>query len=229
MKKIFLMMVALGMLTTASAQPAPKADSGKKSGVVIKDVRKSVVKLGVKAGVNFASMSSYDKVDLGLKSGTSFQAGALLSARFGKRTKASDPGTGSFGAQVEFLYMQNSIKNDYADAIKLNYFAAPILGKWYFLPDFNVEAGICIATMLSSSPDMIEVTRDGLSIAKIPTGKFKGFDFRPTVGLAYTVGNTGLGLGARYYFGTSDLAKDFPCKVNTIEASVSYSFDLFKF
>ena len=229
MKKLFLLMIAIGVLTTASAQQEPKAKNGKKSSIVIKDVRKSVVKLGVKAGVNFASMSSYDKLDLGLKSGVSFQAGALLSARFGKKTKASDPGTGSFGAQVELLYVQNSIKNDYADAIKLNYFAAPILGKWYFLPNFNVEAGVCIAAMLSSSPDMIEVTQTGLATAKFPVGNFKGFDFRPTVGLAYTVGNTGLGVSARYYFGTSDLAKDFPCKVNSIEASVSYSFDLFKF
>lgn len=234
MKKLILILTVLCVATVSEARHNNNgvvADG--KTNITIKDTRKSVVKIGLKAGMNFSTMSSYDVVDLGLKSGSSFEGGAFVSARFGKRTKASDAGTGLFGAQIELLYIQNSIKNDYADNIKLNYFAAPVMAKLFFLPGFNVEAGVTIAGVLSSSPDMIETNLNqpwpGIEKATIATGDFKGFDVRPAVGLAYTLPSAGLGINARYYFGTSELAKNFPCKVNSLEIALSYSFNLFKF
>lgn len=234
MKRLIFILTALFVVTASNARRTDSGiNEGGKTGIAIKDTRKSVVKLGLKAGVNFSTMSSYDVFDLGQKSAASFEGGAFISARFGKRTKASDAGTGLFGAQVELLYIQNSIKNDYADNIKLNYFAVPVMAKVFFLPGFNVEAGVCIAGLLSSSPDKIEANLNqpwpGIEKVSIATGDFKGFDVRPAVGLAYTLPSTGLGIGARYYFGTSELAKNFPCKVSSLELSLSYSFNLFKF
>lgn len=238
MKKIILLFAAFGLSVASFAEgPTPaisdSVKTGVKTGIKIHDRRNSMMQVGVKLGVNNSSMSSYDKVDLGLKSAFGFEAGALISARFGKRTKASDPGTGAFGAQIELLYMQNSIKNDYADNIKLNYFAAPIMLKWYFLPNFNVEAGVSIAGLMSSSPDKIEANLNqpwpGYEKATIAIGDLKGFDVKPAVGLAYTLSTTGLGIGARYYFGTTELAKNFPCKVSTLEVGLTYSFNIFKF
>lgn len=205
MKKIIILISALALTTTAMAKPYGSADSdsttakvqtGIKTGVKIVDRRSSTVQLGVKAGVNMSSMTSYEPVDLGLKSAPAFQGGATLSARFGKRTKGSDPGTGPFGAQIELLYIQNSVKNDYADNIKLNYLGVPIMLKWYFLPGLNVEGGVMIASLLSSKPDKIVANVGqpwpGYESATIAIGDLKGFDVRPVAGLSYTLPTTGV-------------------------------------
>ena len=235
MKKLFLLAAMFAMAMTATAQVTFAGDGDENVqdgiGTGISDPRESVMSMGFKVGGNYSTMSKYDDADLGFKGGIGFEAGIVLSAHFGKRTKASDPGTGAFGVQIEALYSQHAIKTDFNDDLKLSYFEVPILAKYYFLPNFNIEAGVCVAGVLSSSPDQLIATVDdpypmGITFA---TGDFKGFDIRPTIGLAYSVSNSGLAIGARYYLGTSDLAKNFSCKVNTIEVALSYSFNIFKF
>lgn len=235
MKKFFLLAAAFTVAMSAAAQVtfADDEDENAQDGIGVQDPRKSTMSIGLKVGGNYSTMSKYDDVDLGLKGSVGFEAGAVISARFGKRTKASDAGTGAFGVQIEALYAQHTVKTDLNDDIKLTYFEVPILAKYYFLPNFNVEAGVCIAGTLSSDPDKLTSTLNepwpGRQSVTFSTGDFKGFDIRPTIGLAYTVSNTGLGIGARYYLGTSEMAKNFPCKLNTIEVAISYSFNIFKF
>lgn len=233
MKKLFFLtaMFIVAMTATAQVTFAGDGDENAQDGIGIGDPRKSTMSIGLKVGANYSTMTKYDEVDLGFKGSVGFEAGVVLSAHFGKRTKASDPGTGAFGVQIEALYSQHTIKTDFDDNLKLSYFEVPILAKYYFMPNFNVEAGVCIAGTLSSSPDRLTAAVDEPYPMDITfaTGDFKGFDIRPTIGLAYSMSNSGLAIGARYYLGTSDLAKNFSCKVNTIEVALSYSFNVFKF
>ena len=233
MKKLVLLAAMFAMAMTATAQVTFDGDENVQDGIGagIPDPRESVMSMGLKVGGNYSTMSKYDDADLGFKGGIGFEAGIVLSAHFGKRTKASDPGTGAVGVQVEALYSQHTIKTDFDDDLKLSYFEVPILVKYYFMPNFNIEAGVCVAGVLSSSPDKLIATVEGKTplYATFSTGDFKGFDVRPTIGLAYSISNAGLGINARYYLGTSDMAKNFSCKMSTIEAALTYSFDIFKF
>lgn len=235
MKKLFLLAATFIVTMTATAQVtfAEDGDDNFQESIGINDPRKSTMSVGLKVGGNYSTMSKYDDVDLGLKGSVGFEAGIVLSAHFGKRTKASDPGTGALGVQIEALYSQHTIKTNLDENLKLSYFEVPILAKYYFLPNFNIEAGLCVAGILSASPDKLTANLNepwpGRQSVTFSTGDFKGFDIRPAIGLAYSASNTGLSVGARYYIGTSDMAKNFPCKMNTIEVALAYSFNIFKF
>lgn len=227
MKKLFLLAAIFTMAMTANAQVTFAEEGSNQQeeefgngGFV--DKRKNVVSLGIKGGVNFSTMSKYKPVDLGLKSGVGFEAGAIIAARFGKRTQGSDAGTGMFGIQIEPSYVQHKIGTD-KDDIKLNYFEVPILLKIFVTPNFNIEVGPNICGTLSASPDGI--VKDNIRIA---TGDIKGFDLKACVGVSYELKN-GLFASLRYNLGTSELAKNFPCKVSAASLTIGYKFNIFKF
>lgn len=221
MKKVFLFIAMITMSVSGNAQSfSDDDDSGERRSY--RDKRQNVVSLGIKAGANFSTMSKYDDVDLGLKSGVGFEAGAVIAAHFGKRTKGSDPGTGLIGVQLEPSFVQHTIKTN-TDDIKLSYFEVPILLKIYVTPNFNIEVGPNLCGTLSASPDYIY--QDNVRIA---TGDIKGFDVKACVGASYEMKN-GLYGSLRYNLGTSEVAKNFSSKVSAISVSVGYKFNIFKF
>ena len=213
MKKLILFFAVAFVTIVANAQ---YEDSG------IVDKRTSAVHLGVKAGANISTMSKYDMVDLGQKSGFGFEGGLVLSARFGKRNRGADPGTGVFGVQIEPTYAQHNVKTDYDD-IKLSYFEVPILLKFFVTPNLNIEVGPNIAGTLSSKPEYVEAPN-----TRIATGDIKGMDVKVCFGVSYET-KEGLFASLRYNLGTSDLAGNFPCKVSAASLTVGYKFNIFKF
>lgn len=190
------------------------------SGIV--DKRTSAVHLGIKAGANMSSMSNYNLVDLGQKMGFGFEGGLVVSARFGKRTRSSDPGTGIIGVQIEPTYVQRTIGTDYKD-LKLGYIEVPVLLKVFVTPSLNIEVGPNFAGILSSSPDYLETPN-----TKIATGEIKGMDVKVCVGVSYET-KEGFFASLRYNLGTSDLAGNFPCKVSGASLTIGYKFNIFKF
>lgn len=225
MKKMFFLAAMMTMAVTANAQVTFAGDEQDqqtefRGGMV--DKRKNVVSVGVKVGGNFSTMTKYDDVDLGQKSGIGFEAGAVLAARFGKRTMGSDAGTGMFGVQIEPSYVQHTIGTDDSD-IKLAFFEVPVLLKIFVTPNVNIEVGPNICGTLSSSPDNITVSN-----TRIATGDIKGFDVKACVGVSYET-KQGLFGSLRYNYGFSELAKNFPCKVSALSVTVGYKFNVFKF
>ncbi len=217
---IFMMAIPSNAQVTFDEEESSQQEEEISNGFV--DKRKNVVSLGITAGANYSSMSKYDPVDLGLKGGIGFQGGLVIAARFGKRTNGSDPGTGIFGIQLEPSYVQHSIGTN-GDNIKLSYLEVPILLKFYVTPNFNIEVGPNICGSLSSSPDYIEEGN-----TRIAVGELKGFDLKVTAGVSYELKN-GLYASLRYNLGTSDLAKNFPCKVSAASLTLGYKFNIFKF
>ncbi len=226
MKKLFLLAAIFMVALPSNAQVTFDEDESSQQednfDVIGPDKRKNVVSFGFTAGANFSTMSKYDPVDLGLKSGIGFQGGIVLAARFGKRTKASDPGTGIFGIQMEPSYVQHTIGTNNED-LKLSYLEVPILLKFYVTPNLNIEVGPNICGSLSSSPDFIEEAN-----TRIATGDLKGFDVKACVGVSYEL-KSGLYASLRYHLGTSDLAGNFPCKVSAASLTLGYKFNIFKF
>ena len=214
MKKLILLASIFMMAVSATAQ-----DYEEENDVV--DTRKNVVSLGVTAGGNYSMMSKYDPVDLGSRTGIGFQGGLAINAHFGQKPGAG-AGTGPIGLQLEVLYAQHSFKTDLNENIKLSYLEAPLLFKYYFTKELNIEVGPTFAFLMSKKPD--ELVGPSTSIA---IGELKGGDVRATVSISFQT--KGFYVSARYNHGFSDLAKNFPCKVSAATLSVGYLFDIFKF
>ena len=214
MKKLILLASIFMMAVSATAQ-----DYEEENDVV--DTRKNVVSLGVTAGGNYSMMSKYDPVYLGSRTGIGFQGGLAINAHFGQKPGAG-AGTGPIGLQLEVLYAQHSFKTDLNENIKLSYLEAPLLFKYYFTKELNIEVGPTFAFLMSKKPD--ELVGPSTSIA---IGELKGGDVRATVGISFQT--KGFYVSARYNHGFSDLAKNFPCKVSAATLSVGYLFDIFKF
>lgn len=214
MKKVFLLAVAVFIAVSANAQE--RADKG------VVDTRKNVVSLGVTLGGNFSMMSNYDPIDLGSRTGLSFQGGAAINVRFGQR-KGAGAGTGPIGVQLELLYANHNIKTDLNENIKLGYLEIPVLFKYYFNQEFNIEVGPTFAFLVSKSPDVLYGPSTDMFI-----GELKGGDVRATIGVSYH-SKKGFFATARYNHGFCDLAGNFPCKVSAVTLSVGYLFDIFKF
>lgn len=226
MKKLFIFAAIFIMALSVNAQTFTEDESSQFNeefgNGLVRDKRQNVLSFGVKAGANLSTLSKYGEADLGLKSGVGFEGGAIVAARFGKRTLGSPAGTGLFGVQIEPSYVQHTIGTN-EDDIKLSYFEIPVLLKLFLTPNFNVEIGPNFAGTLSSSPDYIEA--DNTSIA---TGEIKGFDVKVCVGVSYEMKN-GLFASLRYQLGTSGLAKNFDSRVSAASLTIGYKFNVFKF
>lgn len=214
MKKLFFLASIFMMAVSATAQDYEEGND-------VVDTRKNVVSLGVTAGGNYSMMSKYDPVDLGSRTGIGFQGGLAINAHFGQKPGAG-AGTGPIGLQLEVLYAQHSFKTDLNENIKLSYLEAPLLFKYYFTKELNIEVGPTFAFLMSKKPD--ELVGPSTSIA---IGELKGGDVRATIGISFQT--KGFYVSARYNHGFSDLAKNFPCKVSAATLSVGYLFDIFKF
>ena len=214
MKKLFFLASIFMMAVSATAQDYEEGND-------VVDTRKNVVSLGVTAGGNYSMMSKYDPVDLGSRTGIGFQGGLAINAHFGQKPGAG-AGTGPIGLQLEVLYAQHSFKTDLNETIKLSSLEAPLLFKYYFTKELNIEVGPTFAFLLSKKPD--ELVGPSTSIA---IGELKGGDVRATIGISFQT--KGFYVSARYNHGFSDLAKNFPCKVSAATLSVGYLFDIFKF
>jgi hypothetical protein len=219
MRKKFVLLVVSAICTLTSFAQEKERVPGIDPGNVL--TRSYVISIGPKVGANLSTMSELDGMDLGFKSGIGFNGGIAANIHFGRRTESSKAGTGWFGIQMEALYSQRVVKSDFDD-IKLSYFEVPVLAQCYITPNISVEVGPTVAGTLSSSPDYIQ--SDNTSIA---TGEIKGFDVMLTAGLAYKH-KGGFTASARYNIGTSDLAGNFPCKMNMLTISVGWLFSVVK-
>ncbi len=243
MKQLSLTFLALLLAMPMCAQ----SDDGEEIGNVVK-AKNNAFFLGPKAGVTMSTMSQPDQGKLFDKSDMGFSAGLAFKARFGKATANSEGGTGFVGLGLELKYAQNKAKtiatdeagNDNA-SLSLGYFEAPVYVQFYPLAksnamnNFYVEVGAAFAGTLSRAPQTLTVNEPSASYSQVTYkldadgSKLKGMDVRPMAGIGYTIPGTGLDINARYYMGMSKLAENFNTKVNSLEVSLSWMFNVAKF
>lgn len=138
------------------------------------------VQFGVKGGLNFASGYGDNSDDLGTV--TSFHAGIASEIPLSER----------FSFQPEILYSGQGYDQD-DNTVKLDYLNIPLMGKYYLLEGFSLEAGPQIGFLLGAENDDIDLK-----------DTFDSVDLGVNVGLGYKFDN-GLSLGARYNIGISDI------------------------
>lgn len=238
MKKLLILFVAILGVSPAFAQIDDESDFGQlSSNGRFEKPKKSAFFIGPKVGLTMTSMTQPDECDLYDGSGIGFSGGIAMKARFGKATENSYEGTGIVGVGLELKYKQNNVKTIANEDLKLGYLEVPVTLQFYpfakslAMNPFYLELGGSFAALMSKSPDELRVNNPSEEFTSVTyhTGDLKGFDVRGIIGIGYTIPGTGFDINARYYFGTSDLAKNFPCKMSTIEVSLSYYFKLARF
>ncbi len=244
MKKILFFIAALSLSVPGFAQ----SDDGEDDLISTGKEKSNAFFLGPKVGGTMTSMTQPDEGKLYDGSGFGFSGGLVFQARFGKASENSVGGTGYFGAGLELKYKLNSVKTLGTDEsgkenakMSIGYFEVPVFAHIYPLaksPSLNslyVELGAAFAGTLSRSPKSLTLINPSADYSLVTYNldangnKLKGMDIRPFAGIGYTIPNTGLDLSARYYIGTSKLAENFPCKMNTLEVSLAWLFNVGKF
>lgn len=244
MKKILLLLVALCAMETTFAQ----SDDGEDDFGFIRREKCNAFFIGPKVGGTLTTMTQPKEGKLYKGSGFGFSAGLAMKIRFGKATENSMGGTGLLGVGAELKYRINSVKTNAIDekgksepTFSIGYFEVPVYLHIYpfvksnAMNTFYVELGVSVAGTMSRSPKSLTLTQLNTDYTEATYyldyngKKLKGGDIRPLIGLGYTIPNTGLDISARYLFGTSDLAKNLACKMNSLDVSVAWMFNIWKF
>ena len=175
----------------------------------LSNVNAQEVKFGVKAGVNFASLTG-DDAD-GLDGKTGFHVGGVAVIGISEK----------FAVQPELVYSSQGAKDteegvdvDY----NLDYINLPVLAKFTVAEGFSIEAGPQVGFLMSAK---VKAEGESFDIKD----DLKGIDFGGAIGLGYKM-DSGLNFAARYNLGLGNIA-DFDggdLKNNVIQLSVGYNF-----
>lgn len=242
MKKIFFLIMAL-----ISVAPVFAQDDGEELIITTKE-KSNAFFIGPKIGGTMTTMTQPNEGKLYDGSAFGLSGGLAMNMRFGKASESSPAGTGYFAAGLELKYRQSVVKTLGTDEggkenvnLSLSYFDVPVyvhihpLAKARSMNTFYVELGASFGGTLGRSPKSLTVINPSADISSVTYNidadgsKLKGMDVRPLVGLGYTIPNTGMDINARYFIGTSELAGNFPCKMSSLEISLSWMFNVAKF
>ncbi|MEJ2113203.1 MAG: porin family protein [Flavobacteriaceae bacterium] len=194
MKKTFLIIAVVALCFNLNAQSSSTSDEG--------------IKFGIKAGVNFASITGDETDDLsGL---TGFHFGAVLDISISEK----------FSVQPELLYSTQGAEYKDSDAydgkFKLNYINIPVMAKYYVAEGFSIQAGPQIGFNTSAKDEYKYTGVDPGFSDDSGTDDIKDFvkgtDFGINFGLGYEM-QTGLNFSARYCLGLSDI-NDLPDNID---------------
>jgi hypothetical protein len=158
------------------------------------------VKLGVKAGLNYANFTGSD---IQTDAITSYHAGLIVEIGL------SD----SFSLQPELLYSTQGAS--YENAIdeyknELGYIAIPVMAKIYLSDSFSLELGPQASFLLSK--------KDEFNLED-----YNSFDFSANAGLGIKLTKS-LFLQARYSLGLTEVSKNANVKNNVIQVSAGIIF-----
>ena len=157
--------------------------------------------LGVKAGVNFATLSDAT----GLDNRTGFVAGVFVGAKLSDKV----------GIQAEALYSQQGAEFDLG-AFDLNFINIPILLKYYIAGGFNAQLGPQLGVLIDDDTQSVvgEVIND-ISV--------NDFDVSGVIGLGYDF-PLGIRVDGRYQFGLTDVPDLTSGKNSVFTLALGYSF-----
>jgi len=165
------------------------------------NVKAQEIKLGVKAGLNFASVSGNYTAKPETVTGLNYGVMAEI------------PITGKFYFQPEALFSGQGFAIN-KDVVALNYLNIPLMGKYYVTKGLSLEAGPQIGFLLSAKQESVNVK-----------DSFQSLDYGVNAGVSYKL-NNGLNFGIRYNVGLSDITKatNFTNKNGVAQVSIGYFF-----
>ena len=161
-----------------------------------------LVQVGVKGGINIASLSGDDIGDT--KSRTSFNAGFVaelpITERFSIQPEVLYSGQ---GFDIEEIDQDNLIDTDDNIEAQLDYIQIPLLAKIYLIEGLNVQAGPQIGFLINEEIDYEPTSDDG----DINTDLGEDIDFSLAAGAEYKF-DSGFFIQARYNYGFTNVFKE---------------------
>lgn len=157
----------------------------------IKAQKNDNIHWGLKAGVNFSSISDMD-TKLGFNAGGTAQIQLSNSNWF---------------IQPELIYSLEGgkWKNDFSKGQhNLHFLNLPILLQYSITNGFKIEAGPQIGIMLFARGNWVTFS-DGIHAKSSVGGAYTSINFSLPVGISY-VSHSGFGIDARYNYGLSDIS-----------------------
>lgn len=170
-----------------------------------------LIQFGLKAGVNFASLSGDDFENA--ESRTGFHAGGLVEIPF----------TDRFSVQPEIMYSQQGAKGDNffgEGTLKLDYIQIPVLAKIYLADGFNLQIGPQVGFRMSENFELDSGDSEVDGDLEIEDNDI---DFSLAGGLGYKFDN-GFFIQARYNYALTEAFPDSDAKNSVIQAGVGYLF-----
>lgn len=196
MKKIvFLSIVSLALFVSTNAQLIGISSEYKPK--KFKPAAESGgIKFGIKAGANFADLGGDDAEGFDMKVG--FHGGAIVNI----------PIAETFAFNPELYFSAEGAKIEELDAkLALGYIRLALMFQYVTSSGFFAELGPNLGFLMSAkakNDDEEEDIKDS----------FKGIDFALGVGIGYKL-KSGLGFGARYNFGLSNIIDEDDADVKT--------------
>ena len=195
-KKLWVACVAIAFAGTVNAQNTAFAEA----------VNAKEVKIGVKLGVNIASVNGSNANNLDSRAGFVFGVTAEI------------PFTEKFSIQPELLYSAQGAQqgNDYR--YDLNYVSLPIMAKYYIAKGFTAEAG----------PQFSFLVKDEL----VPISTYNGnrentnaenFDLAANFGLGYQF-KSGIFFQTRYNLGLIAVTENPDIKNGVFQMTLGFQF-----
>ena len=157
------------------------------------------IDFGIKAGVNFATLTDASNLDLSNKTG--FVGGIFAGIKFSDK----------FAIQADLLYSQQGAEVDLGE-IDLTYVNIPVVFKYFLIKGLNIQAG----------PQFGFVVDDQIKDVFGNVLEAESFDLTGVVGLGYDL-PMGIRVDGRYNFGLTDIA-DGVDKNAVFTLSAGYSF-----
>jgi opacity protein-like surface antigen len=170
-----------------------------------------LIQFGLKAGVNFATLSGDDVENA--ESRTGFHAGGLVEIPF----------TDRFSVQPEILYSQQGAKadNSFGEGTwKLDYIQIPVMAKIYLTDGFNLQVGPQVGFRMSENFELESGSNEVEVDSEIEDNDI---DFSLAGGLGYKFDN-GFFIQARYNYAFTEAFPNSDAKNSVIQAGVGYLF-----
>lgn len=167
-------------------------------------IQAQLLKIGVKAGVNFANQTGdFDDANISKEGITSYHAGLVAEIKL----------LDSFAVQPELLYStQGATYKNAGKEFKneLGYLSIPIMAKIYLTDSFSLEVGPQASFLLSE--------KDNVDFEDAKT-----FEFGVNAGLGFKI-TKNLFIQGRYGLGLTEASKNADVKNSTVQLSAGFLF-----
>lgn len=168
-------------------------------------IQAQLLKIGVKAGVNFANQTgdATDAPGIDKEGITSYHAGLVAEIKLLDR----------FAVQPELLYStQGATYKNAVDEFKneLGYLSIPVMAKFYLTDSFSLEVGPQASFLLSE--------KDNVDFNDAET-----FEFGVNAGLGFKI-TENFFIQGRYGLGLTDATKNADVKNTTLQLSAGFMF-----
>jgi len=201
MKKVLIYLSVTGMMACMT-------------GVASAQVQLAV---GLKGGLNFASLNTNSSIKSNYSNHTGYHAGAYVMLKFSKIALQPEV---IFSKQGQtFTFNQKDYNSNY------DYINIPIMIKFYLVGGLNLQAGPQFGFLASSKGALVNAANGSVQTNQDLKNFVKTSDVSIGVGLGWDL-PFGLNVGARYNIGVSDINKYSgsnvaPAYVSTMQTSQS--------